>query len=293
MIGLALLAALGWGAADFLGGLSRADTLVFSVLAISELIGAAMIGPALALTPIPHWSGHLWLACLAGVGVTVELGVVYYALSIGAAFITAPVGAIGAALTVTAGLLGGDPLTPLIAVGLACAVIGGGLSATGGTDSTDGDHRLPGPARLALACLIASAGVGLMQITLHAAGKVDPYWAAELEHLATAASAGVVVLAVALRRRSPTASEHRGPITPRRSQLPLLALVALTGAGGDVAYAAASSGALSTVSAIASLYPIPTIALASAVQHRRARPVQALGILLALAGAAILGAVAS
>jgi drug/metabolite transporter (DMT)-like permease len=66
----------------------------------------------------------------------------------------------------------------------------------------------------------------------------------------------------------------------------------VTGTGGDVAYTAAShGGALSVVSAIASLYPIATVALGVAVARRRATPLQAIGIAIALAGAALLGAV--
>jgi drug/metabolite transporter (DMT)-like permease len=71
----------------------------------------------------------------------------------------------------------------------------------------------------------------------------------------------------------------------------LLTAIALTGTGGDVAYTAASrGGALSVVSAISSLYPIATVALGVAVAHRRAGRLQALGIGVALAGAALLGA---
>ena len=70
----------------------------------------------------------------------------------------------------------------------------------------------------------------------------------------------------------------------------MIALAAVTGAGGDLAYAAGSTGALSTVSAIASLYPIPTIALAFAIQHRHTQRAQAIGITLALVGATVLGA---
>lgn len=285
MIVLAALSAVGWGAADFLGGLARGRVLVFSILAVSELLGGLMIIPALAGAGLPQWNGHLLLACVAGVGVTVELGVIYYALSVGAAFITAPVGALGTALSVTVGLVGGDPLSPWIAAGLICAIAGGGLCAAGDRDGRGG----LGPAQSVGASLLAATGVAVMQITLHAAGTVNPYWAAELEHLTTAVSAAAVVIPVAVRRRRSVVRDGRDRLLPQMRGLPLLALVAATGAGGDVAYAAAS-GDLSTVSAIASLYPIPTIALAFAVQRRRTRPAQSAGILLALAGALILSA---
>lgn len=287
MIALAALAAIGWGASDFFGGVARGRVLVFSILVVTQLIGAAIIVPALIATGAPPWNTHLLWACAAGVAVTIELGIIYYALSVGAAFITAPVGALGAALAVCAGLISGDPLTPVIALGLLCAVIGGGLSAAG--DS--GGRGQLSLARSISACLLAAAAVATMQITLHTAGKVNPYWAAELEHLTTATTATVAVAAIVMHRHSSSGHVDRDRLTPALRQLPLLALVALTGAGGDVAYTAASHGALSTVSAIASLYPIPTIALAYALHHRRTRPTQSAGILLALLGAALLGAV--
>jgi drug/metabolite transporter (DMT)-like permease len=291
VIALAALAAVGWGTADFLGGVSGSRTLVFSVVAASELLGAAMIAPAIAATGAPHWNAHLLLACVAGVGVTVELGVLYYALSIGAAFISAPIGALGSALAVATGLLGGDPLTPAIAAGLICAVIGGGITAAGDSDGVEDDvGGQLGRRRLIAACLVAALGVAAMQITLHAAGKVDPYWAAELEHLTTAASAALAAVAVTRRARRSAGGPGTHRWRPERRQLPLLALIAAAGSGGDVAYAAASTGALSTVSAIASLYPLPTIALGYLIQQRRPARLQAAGIVLALAGAAVLGA---
>ena len=54
--------------------------------------------------------------------------------------------------------------------------------------------------------------------------------------------------------------------------------------------AAAQHGALSIISAISSLYPIPTIALGRLLQGRRATAVQLVGAALALFGAALLGA---
>lgn len=287
-IALAVAAAVGWGSADFLGGLSRDRTSVFAVVAVSELIGAALVAPVMAVAGLPHWDPSLLLACAAGVAVTVELSIIYHALSVGAAFITAPIGALGAGLAVTAGLIGGDPLGPWTAIGLACAVIGGGMSAGAGNGEA---RRRLSLGRSVAACCTAAVAVAVMQITLHAAGKVNPYWATGLEHLSTAASAMAIGGARAWRRAR-SGDRHTERALPERGQLPMLALVAAAGVVGDLAYAAAAGGTLSTVSAIASLYPIPTIALGLAVQRRRSTRQQAAGIVLALAGAAILGAAA-
>ena len=285
---LAAVAAAGWGASDFLGGWSSDQTAVFSVIAISEMLGAALIAPTLLARPAPLSGAPLLLAALAGISVTVELGVIFYALSVGAAYITAPVGALGATFTVTVGLLEGDAITPAIATGLTCALLGGAISATGDTSN----DAPPGLIRSAAACVLAAMAVATTQITLHAAAKVNPYWATETEHLTTAVCATAIAVAITARaRRTPRLISPIRHI-PAHTQLPILALVAATGTSGDLAYAAASHGALSTISAVSSLYPIPTIGLALALQHHHPRRLQLAGIGLALAGAVILGAAA-
>jgi drug/metabolite transporter (DMT)-like permease len=280
---LAVAAAAGWGASDFYGGdVSRRRTPVLVVIAVSELAGLGLLAPVLiARGTSPPADPRLLLAAVAGVAVTVELSLIYLALSRGDAFITAPVGALGAAAAVTIGVAGGDPLDLAITVGLLLALLGGGTSAwTSGTSSSG--------TTLAQAVAIsvgAAAAVGVMLTCFHAAGRLDAYWATATEHASTALSAGLVALAA--QRRSPDG------ILPAVSQLPGLGRVAAVGVGGDLAYAAAShQGTLSIVSAISSLYPVTTILLGRIRQGRHATRVQLLGITLALLGAALLGAAA-
>jgi drug/metabolite transporter (DMT)-like permease len=274
---LALAAALGWGTADFVGGVSRRTTSVLVIVTLSELLGLAALVPVLVARDVALPDGRqLLLAGIAGVGVTVELGLIYFALSRGEAFITATVGAAGAAIAAAAGLIGGDPLDLTIAIGLLCAVTGGAFTALGSSSNGGAAHSLA-------ICAVAAAGVATMLICFHAAGRGDPYWATATEHASTAASAGLIA-AVAGRGRP------RDQL-PKPGQLPALALVALTGVGGDLAYAAASrQEALSIVSAISSLYPIATIALGMLLQSRKPGRLQAIGIILALIGAVALGA---
>lgn len=276
---LAIVAAVGWGATDFYGGqASRRETSVFVVVGVSELLGAALLIPVLvARGSAPPANPRLLLAGVAGLAVTAELSLIYRALSKGNAFITAPVGALGAAAAVTIGLLGGDPLDLAIAAGLACALLGGGISAW----SSPATSRATSLQSAAI-CLAAASAVGVTLTCLHAAGRVDPYWATATEHVSTALSAGLVV---AFRQRATLRQS-----LPRREHLPTLALVATAGVGGDVAYAAASHhGALSVVSAISSLYPLMTIALGRLVRDQRATRFQLVGIAVALLGAVLLG----
>jgi drug/metabolite transporter (DMT)-like permease len=282
-IALALAAAAGWGTADYFGGrASRHDTPVFLVVAIGELLGAVLLVPVLVVHGAPPpLTPRLLLAAVAGVAVTAELSLIYRALSQGLAFITAPTGALGTAAAVTIGLIGGDPVGPALAVGLVCALLGGGISAWNpSTNTRRGDTSRR---HAATVCLGAAAAVGTMLITLHAAGRQDPYWATVTEHATTSLSAG---LAARIGAGRPL---HE--LLPARPQLPTLALIAAAGVAGDLAYTSAShTGALSIVSAISSLYPLTTIAIGRFLQGQRATRIQIAGIILALTGAALLGA---
>jgi len=295
---LAVIAAIGWGAADYFGGdASRADTPVFVIVAVTEFLGTLAVVPVLlARGTLPPDSPRLLFSVLAGVAVTVELGLIYRAISLGNAFVSAPVGALGTAIAVGVGLIGGDPLSVTVAAGLVLAVVGGGASAwvspkanastTGSQTTGSSTTGLPGSGawRTAATCVAAAVAVAVMLSSLHAAGQVDPYWATGIEHLSTTVSAGIAAL-IGTRGRL---RQH----LPGRPELPKLGLVALLGAGGDLAYTTASgSGALTIVSAISSLYPIPTITLGLLLAGQRATRTQSFGIALALLGAAILGTV--
>jgi drug/metabolite transporter (DMT)-like permease len=280
---LAALAAAGWGASDFLGGdATQEGTPVFVVVAVSEFLGVALLVPVLIARGIPPGADpRLLLAAVAGIAVTCELSLIYLALSRGAAFITAPVGALGAASAVTIGLIAGDPLDPAIGAGLLLALLGGGISAW---STGNGEGGTTAGQTVAI-CLGAAVAVGVMLTCFHAAGRLDAFWATATEHVSTGVSAGLAALAAG--RRAP------GDILPARRALPALGPIAVAGVGGDLAYAIAShQGALSIVSAISSLYPVATILLGGVLQGRKATPIQLLGIGLALFGAALLGAAA-
>lgn len=278
-IALAFVAAITWGADDFFGGVWRRGMPVFVVVAVSQMIGVLLLVPILLArgTPLPD-DPRLLFACVAGLGVTLELRLVYYAISRGEAFITAPVAALGATLAVVVGLLGGDPLSPGIAAGLACALLGGGASAW----MSRGNGDTGSPIHTVGICLGAAVGLGTMLSCFHAAGRVDPYWSATILSASTALPAGLAAFA----ERRPL---HQS--LPRPQLLPGLTVIAMLGVAGDLAYATASRhGALTIVSAISSLYPLMTVFLGVTTQRRRARPAQAVGIAFAIAGGALLGA---
>jgi drug/metabolite transporter (DMT)-like permease len=233
---------------------------------------------------LPPAKPALALAAVAGIAVTIELSLIYRALGSGHAFITAPIGALGAAIAASIGLISGDPISLAITAGLTCALLGGGISSwTSPASATNGSA-----ARTAVICLTAAASVATALTCLHTAGRIDPYWATFTEHASTALSAGLI--AIARERRSP---RQPSPGRPARRLLPGLAITAVAGLGGDLAYTTASGhGTLSIVAAISSLYPITTIALGLLLKGTRPARLQLAGISLALLGATLLSAAA-
>ncbi len=285
---LAAMAAVGWGASDYFGGdASRAEVPVFVVVAVAELIGVALLVPVLLARGVaPPADPRLLLAGVAGVTVTIELSLIYRALSHGRAFITAPVGALGSVFAVAVGLTAGERLGPVVALGLSCAVVGGCISSwSSAADAGEGSGRT---LKAILTCLAAAAAVGATLSCLHAAAQVDPYWATAVMHLSTAISAaGAAVVGARGRRRSLRS------LIPDRARLPKLALIAVVGVVGDVAYAIASHrGALAIVAAVSSLYPVTTIALGRLLGRSHPTRLQLAGIVLGLCGGAVLGAAA-
>ena len=280
---LAITAAIGWGAADYYGGdAARRTASVFVVVAASELFGTLLLLPVLVAqgTSPPADLRLLAPAAAAGVAVTIELSLIYRALSLGQAFITSPVGALGAAAAVAVGLITGGPLGPLETAGMACALVGGGLSAW---PSPAGDGRKAAGLRSLGIAAGAAAAVAAMLILLHGAARLDPVWTTAVEHTSTAISAAAAALAVP--RRGSRLDR------PRLGHLPMLGLVAAAGVAGDLAYVSASRhGSLGIVAAISSLYPLTTIALARVRDGRRATMLQAIGAAVALLGAVLLGA---
>jgi drug/metabolite transporter (DMT)-like permease len=284
---LAVAAAAGWGASDYFGGDASAHgTPALVVVTLSEGLGLVLLLPALIASGTPPADPRLLLAALAGVAVTVELGLIYYALGRGDAFITSAVGALGAAIAVSIGVAGGDALSPAITIGLLAALLGGAISCW-----QPSAGQPTGSVLQATGITVGAAvAVGAMLTCFHAAGQVDPTWAAAIERAATATSAGIAVL-VAARRRGFSDARWSFSGMASRSQVITLLRLSAVGVAGDLAYAIASrNGALSTVSAISSLYPISTIALNRFLQTRRPNRIQAGGIVIALAGAVLLGA---
>jgi drug/metabolite transporter (DMT)-like permease len=127
--------------------------------------------------------------------------------------------------------------------------------------------------------LLAALGFGSYFPPMHAAGNAD-FWWASLFFRTT--STLVIVSVIAIRRPS---------LSIERRHLPPLALVGIGDMLGNLLFAAASTtGLVSVTSVLASMYPIVTVVMARLVLDERVARSQESGIVLTLAGVALISA---
>ena len=111
----------------------------------------------------------------------------------------------------------------------------------------------------------------------HAAGKVDFWWASFVFR----ATALVLVASVAAARRPQLR------LAPR--YVGIACAVGIGDTVGNVLFAASSKGGLvSLTSVLASLYPVVTVLLAASILRERVAGFQRVGIVLTLAGVALI-----
>ena len=268
---LALGASLAWGLADFFGPLKGRTLGALRVLLYAQLGGLVVIALAILIRGKGPESATALLAVPAAISGTLGLYAYYRGIAVGAISVVAPIAGVSAAVPVIVGIASGDHLSALTAAGITCALIGVFLASR---EPRRGGPRIAAGVGLAL---LAAIGFGGYFPPMHAAGHAD-FWWASLFFRAT--STCVIVAAIAIRR--PNVAVAAGVV-------PVLALIGIGDMLGNVLFAAASRGGLvSVTSVLASLYPIVTVVLARALLAERVARSQEAGIVLTLAGVALI-----
>jgi drug/metabolite transporter (DMT)-like permease len=279
---LALLSAVVWGVGDFLGGVasrrsSAEQTLVISVPAglVFVIPLAALVGGSVAASVLP--------GLVAGVFGGVGILLLYAALALGPMGVVSPVSAVlGAAIPVIVGLLRGERPALAAYVGMALAVVAivtVGLEPTSPTD--DAVHQRVTPRALLLS-IGAGVGIGLFFSVIALAPSSGGLW--PIVFARGMSTVILVTLGVLTARR-----RHQ-PVLPSAPSSRWLALSAgATDVTANAFYlVAAQTGLLSVVAVLGSLYPAATVLLARFVLAERLRPAQKVGMVLAIAAAALL-----
>ncbi len=275
-VALGFGAAVCWGLADFLGGMRARRLTLATVLLASQVAGFAAVALVVAVGSLAApQAAELAPAAIAGLCQLVGIACLYRALAIGTMSVISPISASGAAvIPVVAGLAAGEQPAALQIAGMAAAFAGVALATR--TAGAAGDRS-----REALALgAIAALGFGGFYVAMDAAvADVEPFWAL-LAARTTAVAALLALLAV-----------QRPRLAAAPAELPPLVLIGLLDVGANACFALGTdTGLLSVVAVLASLYPVSTVVLARALLGERLAPVQSLGVVVALAGVALIAA---
>jgi drug/metabolite transporter (DMT)-like permease len=272
-IALALGASLTWGFADFFGPLKGRTLGALRVLVYVQLGGLIGIAVIVAVRGKGPADAAALLAIPAAISGTLGLYAYYRGMAVGVMSIIAPIAGISAVVPVTFGIATGDRPSAWQLLGIACAL--GGVFLASREPGRTGSRVAAG---VGLA-LLAAIGFGGYFPPMHAAGAADFWWASLIFRMT---STSVILAAVAVRRPALAIA----PV-----QIPVLALIGIGDMLGNLLFAAASnSGLVSITSVLASLYPIVTVILARIVLRERVARSQEAGIVLTLAGVALISA---
>jgi drug/metabolite transporter (DMT)-like permease len=268
---LAIASAAFYGAGDFLGGLASRRTNTIAVVVWSQ--GAGLVALLFMIGVLPEASPSrvdlVW-GGVAGLAGSVGVGLLYHALAIGTMAVVAPTTAVCAvAIPVMAGVLGGERLAAMTAVGMGLAVAAIVLVSRESNGAPRARARqLPRGVGIAL---LSGVAIGLFFLALARTSPAAGMWPLVASRSLSLVLFGAIAVATAqpLRMASP---------------------VARLATGGGVVDMAANAlylastryGALSVVVTLASLYPASTVILARVILGERLSRWQITGVLCAL-----------
>ena len=273
----ALTAAVLYGSADFLGGAVSRRTHVLSVLVVSAPAGAVVLLAVAMAAGGPVGTAGLPWAAAAGVAGGGGLILFYAGLAAGPMQVVAPVSAlVSTALPVGVAIAAGERPGPLVYLGGAVCLVATVLVSSEGIGRGRPASR-PGGRGL----LLGTAGglaFGLFFLFLRYAGASGVLWPSAMARVT-----GALVVTGAVAWLGGQAWRSGSPW--------LLAAAVISGvldAAANVCYVAATRDGLFGIAVVlTSLYPGITVVLARVVLRERMRLPQLAGLLLAVAGIAL------
>ncbi len=269
---LALASAVVYGMADFCGGLASRRAATVAVVTVSQaagLVGLLLVLPLLGGDPTG--TDLVWGA-VAGTTGAAGLLLFYRALAVGVMSVVAPVTAVStAALPVLGGLLLGERIGLLAALGIVLALTAVVLVAAEGGLSSLLDARLG-----TVAPALASGVVfGVFFVLLDRTGEDSGLSPLVAARVVSVLLVGTLALASGRSLRVP------------RPALPVVLLAGVGDMAANALFLVATQvgGSLAITGVLASLYPASTVVLAQVVLRERLAGAQRAG--LAVAAAAV------
>jgi uncharacterized membrane protein len=275
---LALLSAVAYGAADFLGGMAARKATAVAAVVVSQTAGLILLLLALPLLPetIVNPIDIAWGA-VAGLAGGSGVALLYRALALGPMSVVAPLTAVfAAAVPVFTGLALGERLSMVTTLGIALAAIAIVLI---GQEQGSVPRSLTqqATARGITLSIVAGLLVGVFFVSLERTSAASGLWP-----LVPAR-----VVAISLFTGSALAG-GRPVLVPWSVAGVAVGAGALDMLANALFLIAVQQGPLSVVATLASLYPASTIILARIVLGERWSRLQAAGIATAVAATAMI-----
>ena len=278
---LALLSSALWGAADFYGGKLSKKYAPIVVLGMTQAIGllfgitlVLLNGELLGSNP-PHAfgdGGYFVAGALAGVSGYLGLICLYAGLSTGRMGVVSPISSLSAVIPLTFALITGEVLTVAQGVGVVIALAGAFCAS--GPELSQG--LSPKPLFLALG---AAAGFGTA-MTFMSIGSES---SALMTMVMMRSTTFLVTVTLVIRYRT------FGSFS--KSEIPVLIFVGVADFSANLLLGVATNfGLVSLVMVLGSIYPIVTALMAFKFLHERLHKIQYVGIVLAVAGVALISA---
>ncbi|MEP7158615.1 MAG: EamA family transporter [Chloroflexota bacterium] len=296
-------AAVSWGIGDFCGGLLGRWSSVLTSLLVAQTL------PTLPLLLILAASGetqpsaeHMIWAILAGASGVTGLAFFYFALARGTMGVVAPLAAvIGLGIPVLVGFAGGESLSSLRLLGIACALVAVVLISvpTRPADNAAGRKLRTDISDLPLVGLAGLGFAGFFIFMDRATEAGATWWPLATVRVVGTVLVVVAAIAIIATRTAPTlrarASDALGVRRLRESGrtwsvlAPLLVITATADLGGNVFFVMANrTDALAIAVALSSLYPVVTTLLAAIFLRERLSRLQIVGVILATASVPLL-----
>ena len=283
----AVLCALVWGTADYLGGKAsrRAESSVVTLFGQGAgLLAALLVIPIVGdrVPPPADW-GYGFLAGAFG---AVALLCLYRALATGAMTVVAPIAGVTSAIVPAVwGLAEGERPSGLALAGLGVAVVSIALVSWGGARSANpGEQHTP--VSVCVLALVAGLGFGSLSVALSYTSGEGGLWAVVAMKCVSLPLTAFVVWRT-VRSSTSRSAVSAGAGIPWRLGGAVLVLALVGGtldtSGDTLLLFSAKDGLLSVAGVIAAMYPAATVTLALLRDRERVPVLQTTGLGLAVA----------
>jgi drug/metabolite transporter (DMT)-like permease len=270
---LSLVSSLMWGMSDFAGGLRSMQRPAMAIVGVGACVGVGLATIGVLFHDGWHGPyGWVWWGMAAGTSGSAGLVCYYLALSTGTMGVVAPVTSLGAVVPVVVGLASGETPSSVTASGIVVAIVG--IVLTSGPEFTGGASMRP--------VVIAAVGgvcFGFFFVFMDRGSNSSPI----LTLWSMRATVGLAFIVVALGKRSMFGLHGI-------DYLWIFGIAAFD-LGANLTFGIASTkGYVSITSVLASLFPVVTVLLARIVLKERLRTVQKAGVVVTVAGVALISA---